>query len=283
MGKLKVIKPGPLSTIQDFGRFGFRQYGIPQSGAMDRFSMIAANQSVGNPNHFPVIEYALTGMKLEALEDTLIGVQGGVINVNGKKEPLNSIMLRTGDMVDLSPPTDVYAYMAIEGQLKVNSVFGSYSTYLMGKFGGYKGRTLKTDDMLITIGIETASKKSEKLSADRSTDIRYIAGPESTFLNDSLHRIKFRIGPSSNRMGIRLSGAVLKARVKEIASSAVIPGVIQLPPDGLPIVLMNDCQTTGGYPRIGKVIDEDLGKLAQCKPGSFVEFQAHELTVEGLS
>ncbi|MEM7299187.1 MAG: biotin-dependent carboxyltransferase family protein [Bacteroidota bacterium] len=273
MGKLRVIKTSPLAMIQDLGRFGFRKYGIPQSGAMDVSAMKSANSGVGNPHDSPVIEFALMGMKLQALEETNIAVVGAQVKVNGQLLSQNSILLSIGDELEILPPFNMYTYFAIGGKLKANNDFKSYSTYLMAGFGGYEGRSLKVSDILETVEdgslhqLEIAPYKNEDL-----TSIRFIEAPESHSLLESLEGKYFKIDPSSNRMGVRLIGNI-KSDLDEIISSAVIPGTIQLPPSGQPIVLMNDCQTTGGYPRIGKVIDDDLGKLAQIRPGKSIQFK----------
>jgi len=162
--------------------------------------------------------------------------------------------------------------MCIRDRLNAKNDFDSFSTYLMGKFGGFEGRALKVNDVLETTGNpESIGFDIQEKEIDEHNVIRFIEGPESYSLLDSLIGKSFTIDPSSNRMGIRLNGSI-ESNLDEIVSSAVVPGVIQLPPEGQPIVLMNDCQTTGGYPRIATVIQEDLGKLAQIRPGKLVSF-----------
>lgn len=262
-----------MVTVQDLGRFGFCKYGIPQSGAMDRNSMRAANRLVGNDESHPVIEYALMGMQLEALENTVVGIAGATMKVNGQPIQSGSVVLEKGDMLELSPPEKVYAYLAIGGLIKAQNDFGSYSTYLMGRFGGIEGRALKTNDVIDTeggLGLVEPVSKTPVHAQFSPVEIRFIKGPEADHLKDSLDQTTFTVDPSSNRMGIRLNGQALGCSISEIASSAVIPGTIQLPANGQPIILMNDCQTTGGYPRIGVVPIEDLGKLSQVRPGQSV-------------
>lgn len=274
MGKLKVIKTGPLATIQDKGRFGFRQYGIPQSGAMDIDSMKMVNSLVGNREDDPVIEFALAGMKLEAMEDTTAGLFGCGAKVNGQIISDLIVHLNRGDVLELLPPKAVYAYLSIGGLLKAKKDFGSYSTYVLGGFGGMDGRALKAGDILETNGKTSGSSidQAQKEVSNVLKPIRIMKGPEWGWLKESVENKTFSIDASSNRMGIRLAGSTLQCDGSEIASSAVIPGTIQLPAGGHPIVLMNDCQTTGGYPRIGKVLDEDLGRLAQIPHKMSIEF-----------
>lgn len=272
MGRLKVIKASPMSTIQDFGRFGFRQYGIPQSGTMDKEWMITANKLVGNTVDYPIIEFAMQGMTCEALEETHISVVGARLRVNGKDQSQQSVRLDNGDIVEISAPNHVYGYLAIGGLLQGKEEFGSVSTYTMAQFGGMEGRVLRKNDELVSIGkgemkeVEISERNNQDV-----LDIRIMKGPEWDFLKELPNVKTFLVDPSSNRMGIRLIGS-LACDFREITSSAVVPGTIQLPSDGNPIVLMNDCQTTGGYPRIGKVLDEDLGMLAQVRSGGEIRF-----------
>jgi len=278
MGRVRVIKTGPMATIQDFGRFGYRRYGIPRSGAMDRESMIAANKQVGNPEDYPVIEFALMGMELEALDETMISIAGAKITINGeRKEAMQKIS--AGDKVTVSAPTWVYGYLAIGGKMDAKEDFDSFSTYERAGFGGLNGRGLKNGDVLKTkdgrfrkteVGAISQMVQNRQSLSGRVVEIRMMKGPEWDLLKELPGLKTFQVDGSSDRMGIRFTGTKLACDYREIASSAVIPGIIQLPADGHPIVLMNDCQTTGGYPRIGKVVEEDLGKLAQVRPGEKV-------------
>lgn len=274
MGRVKVIKTGPIATIQDFGRFGYRRYGIPQSGAMDRAFMIAANQQMGNPENYPVIEFALMGMELEAVEETVVSVVGASLKINGQLKGQCEKVLN-GDKISISAPTYVYGYLALGGKMHAKKDFGSVSTYERAGFGGLDGRALQRGDELVTNGKGELNAKADVPSRENSVlhTIRIMKGPEWNLLKELPSFESFQVDGSSDRMGIRLTGARLDCDYQEIASSAVIPGTIQLPADGQPIILMNDCQTTGGYPRIGKVIDEDLGKLAQLKPGKDIKME----------
>lgn len=260
-----MIQTGPLATVQDRGRFGFRKYGIPQSGAMDLEGLQLANQLVGNDPDSAAIEYALSGMSLEVLEDSLIGLFGAALKINNERILANAASVKKDDKIELSTPKLRYAYFAIGGKLKADYQFQSYSTYIPGNFGGLEGRALKKGDLLVTGG--TGKLQQVKPRPMPGNIIRFIKGPEWGCLAEPFESKEFQIDPSSNRIGIRLIGKKLKTHFSEIRSSAVVPGTIQLPPNGQPIVLMNDCQTTGGYPRIGKVLDEDLGKLGQVRVG----------------
>lgn len=272
MSRISIIKTGPLATIQDFGRFGYRRFGVPQSGAMDREWMIAANKLVGNSEHNPVIEFAIQGLTFEVEESGLISVVGASMTLNGEKLSSNSVLINPGDSIAISAPHLVYGYIGVEGELQANKDFGSASTYLMAAFGGIKGRSLRVGDVIESVG--SGSKEKVAVPSRNPMDvtpIRIMKGPEWDFLKELPDEKTFEVDASSNRMGIRLEGS-LNCDYREIPSSAVVPGTIQLPSNGHPIVLMNDCQTTGGYPRIGKVVDEDLGLLAQVRGGGSVRF-----------
>lgn len=271
MGKLKVIKSGPLALIQDKGRFGFRKYGIPQSGAMDMQSMRLANQLVGNGLENPIIEFALTGLKLEALEPTSISIVGAQVKLNGSQSDLAAMVLGVGDQVEVAAPSSVYGYIGIGGKLHAQDDFGSCSTYLLAGFGGIKGQPLQAGDIVQTIG-NSAPQPAEVLASSevKVSDIRILKGPEWHFIEGELNGKIVEVEPSSNRIGVRLKGEELRCSNSEIKSAAVIPGTIQRLPNGQLIVLLNDCQTTGGYPRVAQVVEEDVGKLSQVKAGLHV-------------
>lgn len=269
MGKLKVLKTSPLATIQDFGRFGFRRFGIPQSGAMDRELMIVANSLVGNPESYPVVEFAMLEMRLEAMESTTISIVGSDIVLNGVVQRAGIVNLSTGDKLNINAPQNVYGYFAMKGRLNAKEDFGSMSTYALAGFGGIKGRALRAGDILES-DESNVEPKQVKLPVRNEHTIRIMKGPEWDMLKELPDSKTFEIEGSSNRIGIRLRG-FLDCDYSEIVSSAVLPGTIQLLSNGKPIILMNDCQTTGGYPRLGKVIDDDLGKLAQVRIGGKIQ------------
>lgn len=275
MGKLKVTKVGMLATIQDEGRYGYRQYGIPQSGAMDVQALHLANRLVRNKQNAPALEVAMQGLTVQAEEKTLISIAGAqvLVQINDTVVEMNQAhYLQREDELKISAPKNgVYFYLAMAGEIAGELAFGSYSTYTMAGFGGMQGRSLQADDVLSATKNSSNSSFTETMPTETGR-IRIMKGPEWSLLKDSPDRKMFTVSPSSNRMGIRLDGDIMAIERSEIKSSAVIPGTIQLPPDGHPIVLMKDCQTTGGYPRIAKVLDEDLGRLAQIRAGESLGF-----------
>ncbi|MEQ9402176.1 MAG: biotin-dependent carboxyltransferase family protein [Cyclobacteriaceae bacterium] len=279
MGKLKVIKSGLMLTIQDEGRLGYRQFGIPQSGAMDKDAMHLANELVGNRADLPVVEFAVQGIKLEAVETTTIAITGARtdIRINDNRATLNtSYKVVSGDTLSISAPLEgVYSYIGIGGKIQAKKDFGSCSTYLMAEFGGLNGKSLKAGDLIVSKEDSPFKRRAKEVITDCSDIevVRMLPGPEWSMLKEAPDRKVFQIDASSNRMGIRLAGETISIEGSEIPSSAVIPGTVQLPAGGSPIVLLNDCQTTGGYPRIGKVIDADLGRLAQMPAGTRLKFE----------
>lgn len=262
---MKVLKSGGLITIQDKGRIGYRRFGIPQSGAIDPVGMQMVNRAVGNEPDGPVIEYALSSLTLEAIEKSVLSVYGAAIKINNVASKFNTITVSKGDIVLLSNPVMVYAYVSIGGEFQMERCLNSFSTYLPGKFGGYEGRCLRQGDIIQTQSLGQIGKTASRYM--EGSQIRFVQGPEWDSLTTPFEAMSFQVSPNSNRMGIRLGGAKLESSLNEITSSAVIPGTVQLPQNGQPIVLLNDCQTTGGYPRIGTVLPQDLGKLGQIKPG----------------
>ena len=277
MGKLKVIKCGPLASVQDLGRFGFRKYGIPQSGAMDESFMVKANAAVANAEHAPVVEFALVGLTLEALEETTLGVVGASFSINGEIQEGISAVVESGDIVQLSAPEKVYAYISLAGEWKnLTKDFDSFSTYTPARLGGFKGRNLKNEDILETEAFGLGTKAMAMEEGSNNTIFHLLKGPEWSKEVVSILTNSYTIDSSSNRMGIRLTGGTIHAVTKEIRSSATIPGMIQLPGSGQPIVLMKDCQTTGGYPRIAIVKNEELSGLAQIRAGETVRFKLYE-------
>ena len=303
---VKVVDPGLLTTIQDAGRPGYRAFGMPVSGALDPGSMRLANWLVGNPADEAVLELTFKGPELEFLADKVIALAGADMRpVAGGKARATGVPIQVhrGDRLSFAGLIDgARTYLAIAGGFDVPVVMGSRSTYLRGKLGGYRGRALQAGDEICTghgnppiepvetdnypslheIPKETHSYASLKRflqmpSIIQSASIRYIPGPESDrFTMEGLRTFlgsEFAVSPNSDRMGIRLDGPSVEHQSgADILSSGVIPGTIQVPGDGKPIILMNDCQTTGGYARIGCVIRQDLQVLAQLRPGQKIRF-----------
>jgi KipI family sensor histidine kinase inhibitor len=291
---VRVVEPGLLTTIQDAGRLGFRAFGMPAGGAMDFPSFCLANKLVGNQKDDAVLEMTFKGPVLEFVADTVVAVTGADMppRVNGMEMAINQLItIHSGDLLSFAGiKNGLRAYLSVKGGFDVPLAMGSRSTYLKGKVGGYKGRALEAGDE-IEIGMANANEiskmpenfpKSQPKTLSRPATIRFIPGPESGQFSINGIRIfltsVFTVSPNSDRMGIRLQGPKVEhLSGADILSSGVIPGTIQIPGDGNPIILMNDCQTTGGYPRIGCVTREDLQLLAQLMPGDKIIFSEAKL------
>jgi antagonist of KipI len=281
----KVVKPGLQTTVQDLGRNGFQAYGISPAGAMDSYSMEVANILVGNPSGEAVLEAALIGPQLEALNDLMLAVCGGDFSptVDGKRVPMwKSILLRKGQVLSIGHcKLGARAYISISGGIDVPSVLDSKSTFVNGRFGGLEGRALQQGDILYgdpAVRKPFKSVPPELLpSYKKEIRVRVILGPHhERFTERSLQQFlseEYLLTTKSNRMGLQLKGTKLEHRHgPDIISDAVPLGGIQVPASGQPIILMADRQTTGGYTRIGTVISTDIPKLAQAVPDTIVKF-----------
>ena len=294
MGGLRIIKSGLLSTIQDGGRLGYQQYGVPVSGVMDFYAYRLANYLVGNAEEDAVIEVTMMGFAVEFLQDTVIAVTGGnsTPTVNGRAIGMwETVFVVSGDKLAFQRvKTGCRCYVAIAGGIAVPKVMGSRSTYLRGGFGGYEGRALRNGDVL-----EIGKRKNKlEMLRDRSfadqameypsaITLRVVPGPqEEAFTNEGIGDFYsgfYKVTMDSDRMGFRLEGKKISHRNKsEIISDGIAMGAIQIPGQGQPILMMADRQTSGGYPKIGNVVTSDLPKLAQAKPGDTLRFQ--KITVE---
>lgn len=293
---LEVLDGGMLTTVQDLGRFGFMRYGVPSSGAMDPFALQAANLLVGNPPGEAALEITLVGPVLRATEDCLIAVTGADLGlrVNGQEMPTwMSIFVKKGALIEFTGRrTGCRAYLAVAGGIDVPRVMGSKSTYLNGRFGGFEGRPLKKGD-IIPVGrapsnlVNLAGRyvPPELLPPySDSPRIRVILGPQDDYFTEegiaTFLSATYRVSPTSNRMGYRLEGPPIAHKDKaDIISDGIPLGAVQVPADGMPIVMMADHQTTGGYTKIATVISADIPLLAQCVPGvSSLSFRA--VTIE---
>lgn len=288
----KVKKPGLLTTIQDYGRVGYQQYGIVVAGAMDSFSMNISNFLVGNKGDEAVLEVTVMGPKLEVLQDAVIAICGGNLSptVNGKDVPMwKSFEVNAGDRLEFGQPVEgARSYISVAGGFDLPIVMGSKSTYLKAGIGGFEGRALERGDVLKSTG-KIKGKRGRALhydevpSYEKEITIRVVMGPHlhaftdeavETFLSST-----YEVTPKSDRMGYRVTGPTLEHETSaDIISEAIPLGGIQVPANGEPIILMSDRQTTGGYTRIATVISNDISSLAQAMPGCKIRFQ--EVSVE---
>jgi antagonist of KipI len=278
---LEVININGLATIQDSGRMGWRKFGVPTSGPMDPFAFHAANSLLSNPKDCAAIEIGLGDATFQARQDCVIAVTGAgfKLSVYVWEFPLwSSYFVRAGWTIRLNKMEDgMWAYLAVTGGVQTPPVLGSRSTYLRGGFGGFDGRQLRAGDVIKTgnafsyeLAAQTLPQQARpNYQIDPIIDV--IMGPQTESFNQkSIHIFlssEYSMSLTSDRMGYRLEGPALNWRDHaELISEGMAPGTIQVPPNGQPIVMMADCPTTGGYPKIGTVASADLPLLAQCIP-----------------
>jgi antagonist of KipI len=293
---LEIVEATGLLTLQDQGRLGWRRYGVPASGPMDPFAFAAANMLAGNAPEAAELEIGGGEIALRAASECVIAMAGTgyKLRVNTWEYPLwGSYFVRGGWTLRLERAGfGMRAYLALAGGIEAALVLGSRSTYLRGRFGGLEGRRLEAGDVLkgampgyglIESAGRTLAPEAQPVYAANPT-VEITPGPQqAAFTDEGLNTLlsnAYRVGLASDRMGYRLEGPTLKhRRSADLTSEGMAVGSIQVPADGAPIVMMSDCATTGGYPKIGCVIRADLPLLAQCTPGKDqVEFR--ETTVE---
>jgi biotin-dependent carboxylase-like uncharacterized protein len=283
MSRLRIVQAGPGLSLQDFGRIGWRRFGISTAGAMDRLHLAIANRLVGNSVDMAALETTLLGFGLVVDEGpVLVAVSGSglAMAVDGATVPCGqSALVQPGQTITVPALRDgVYGYLAVAGGFDVAPVLGSLSTH----------RRSEIFAASLSVGVSLDVAESQWRSditplripmIPRHTigPIRIIAGPQDDWFDaDALARLTsadWQVGVRSDRMGVFLDGPRIDALPGSMVSDGVLPGSIQLPPLGAPIVLMRDCQTTGGYPKIATVISADLDRLSQYRVGQLLQFE----------
>ncbi|GAB2870525.1 biotin-dependent carboxyltransferase family protein [Paraburkholderia jirisanensis] len=322
---IDVIRAGLLSSVQDLGRYGFRHLGVAQVGALDPLSLEVGNRLVGNRPDVAGIEITFGPTVLRFLRATRIAITGTEFGATLDDKPVYSwwsLPVQAGQQLTLNAAKrGMRGYVCVAGGVDVLPMLGSRSTDLGAGFGGLGGRALRDGDRL-PIGVPPPRARSSGFSPDApefgvkapawckfilvdepvrrgrhatgiawAPPIRVLRGPEYDNFTDAAHEAfwsdEWLVTPNSNRMGYRLAGTPLERKQKsDLLSHGVLPGTIQVPPNGQPIILMSDAQTTGGYPKIGAVIRADLWKLAQIRLNGAVRFiptterEAHNALVE---
>jgi biotin-dependent carboxylase-like uncharacterized protein len=278
---IEVVRPGLLDLVMDLGRPGFRAQGVPEGGAADAAALVLANRLVGNVDQAAGLELLLRGPALRFPHGARLALAGAPMpaRVDGQK-------VGVGQLIDVEPggelelgmaETGLRTYLAVAGGIAVPPLMGSCATFLPGGFGGWQGRALKAGDVL-PLGKAAAAPRAGWVPArPPQTEIRVLAGPQLGGFVDaaikSLVTAEFVVIADANRLGLRLLGPALEYEGTELASQAVLPGAIQVPPDGQAIILGWDGPVTGGYPVMGGVIAADLPLLAQARPGERLRFR----------
>ncbi|HPJ47716.1 MAG TPA: biotin-dependent carboxyltransferase family protein [Synergistales bacterium] len=293
---VEIISPGVLSTVQDLGRYGFQAFGMPVAGALDRYSLMVGNLVVGNDLRSAGLEITISGPELLFRSERLVCITGGDLSpkINDRDVPVwQGLMLHEGDVLSFGGARNrgARSWICIGGGIDTPPVMGSRSTYLRGGLGGHEGRRLERGDILPLGAPDIFSRRGEGFVVPRELRQNYIERPVIRVIPDPREALiapegvecfytsSYRIGPDSDRMGYRLQGPLIRHKESpDMISDAVPWGAIQVPGNGLPIIMMADCQTTGGYPKIAGVISADLGLLSMMLPGDHLSFRRCAVT-----
>lgn len=279
---IELLRAGPHTTVQDLGRTAWRDRGISRCGALDDLALIQANLLVGNPLDAAGLEFTLGPATLRFGADGCFALTGTDADATLDGRPVRPgwrEAVRAGQTLKIAAPRErMRTVLAVAGGLAVPLALGARATDLKAGFGGWQGRALRDGDALPWQPPVTVPTRRVGLRPpDWDASVRVLPGPEhdqfSAQARDAFWSAAWTLTPQSNRMGFRFAGPVLaRATAGDLPSHGVLPGVIQVPPAGQPIVLLADAQTTGGYPKIGVVIAADLWKLAQLRLGAPLRF-----------
>ncbi len=287
----RIIRAGINSTFQDLGRKNLYHIGIPFSGAMDNRNYLLVNKLTGNNYDHPVIEFAYQGPHLKYHGDKINVAITGDVNFKIKKdknfidgECYQSFILENNDELDIiSTNKSVYGYLAISGKFDLKFQWSSCSINTKAKIGSNNGEKLFVDQKIDVKEInknftnkrlDYVNTKIENIRVIKGTNFDYFSKESKKFFFEN----EFKVSKLSDRMGMRLEGKKIENFFEtNIRSEGLIKGVIQVPPDGNPIIMLSDHGTIGGYPKIGVVISADYDKLVQLTPGSSIKFQEVDL------
>ena len=288
---LRIIEPGPLSLIQDPGRYGHQHIGVSPGGPMDEQAFSWANHLLDNPLNDPQIEINLGSFHCEFLLPTTIAITGADMSaaLNGVAiQPWQSYSIHAGDQLSFKGArSGVRAYLAVRGGLDIPEILGSCATVVRDQLGGLHrdGKQLSAGDCLHYPASKPVLTRQvpdafiPEYGQDITLDV--IPGCQYEWFSRQEHRRFFNsvysVTAQTDRMGYRLSGAAIHCHQQSLISEGIALGAIQIPADGQPIILMRDRQTLGGYPKIGCITAGSLSKLAQCQPGATVRFVKKDL------
>lgn len=282
-----VRNPGPMTTVQDLGRLAFLDQGVPLSGALDPFACRVANLLVGNPEEAAVLEITVTGPTLEVLAPADIALTGADMGMTINRVPVpawRTMRATPGDVIRIPRAVQgCRAYLAVTGGIDVPLMMGSRSTFVRAKIGGVQGRGLIKGDILRR-GAGAVLDRPRVLPEEwipehaRKIVLRAVPGPQDDAFregSDAFFGASYEVTQQTDRMGCRLRGAAVyrdRESPESIVTEPTIPGNVQVPADGQPIILLVE-QTSGGYAKIATVITSDLSRVAQAMPGSTVRFE----------
>lgn len=287
---IEIVESFPLNTVQDFGRFGQTALGINRSGAMDRLALRLGNIMLGNDENLAGCEFQMFPVTLRFAQATRIALTGSVhAELDGRRLPGWWVFdVAPGQVLVLQyPATGARTYLTARGGIDVPPVLGSRSTSLKIGIGGHEGRSLQGGDILragkdfhgktAEFGILSPAAALNGSRDPRRREIRFIRAAE--YGEFAAHSVKafeedgWTVTPNSNRQGLTLRGPALERAPREMRSHGIMPGVIQVPPSGQPVIQLSDANCAGGYPKIGCVIEADLWRLGQAAPGTVLNFR----------
>ena len=296
---IEILSTTGLASVQDIGRNNYLRYGVGTAGAMDQMALAAGNILLGNPENAAAIEIPMFPFQARFLEDTAFSLTGAdaAADLDGKSIPPYWVTeARKDQTLTLHRPRHgARAYLGLAGGIDVPLVLGSRSTQLRGEFGGHHGRPLRDGDVLAGVSIDAGSMRSRSVASGLGVEppecalplgddadpgrtcVRVLPGAEydcyDTGSLDAFWTTDWKITAQSDRYGYRLAGhALCPKHSLELRSHGIVPGVIQVPHNGQPIIQLRDAQPSGGYPKIGTVIEADLWRLAQARPGTLLRF-----------
>lgn len=290
---IEILTSGPFSTIQDKGRFGYQHLGVPTSGALDGDGLLIGNALLGNAPHDSAIEICFGGFSAKAHQDCAICLTGSITAhlvitaQDGTKttyEAGRTVTIRSGDICEIPPFGDsLSCLLCLSGGIDVPVIYGSRSTTVTAKLGGYEGRILAAGDKLALTShqarpIRDAAPDAYADLFAKPSRLRILFGPQDFWFTaealDALTAAPYRISPQTSRMGMRLIGACLAHKgPADIVSDGMVRGAIQVPADGQPILAMADHGTMGGYTKIGCVISADNAAMGRLRPHDEVRFE----------
>ena len=277
MNRLRILAPGMLTTVQDLGRYGWAHHGVSASGAADPLALRAGNLLVGNAENAPALEMTLLGAEIAFEDDAVIALTGSDF---GAGLPLwQPVAIRAGQALCCrATESGARCYLCVRGGIAAPVIMGSASVHVMTGVGG---RPLRKGDVL-AIG---ASAVRRPRSAARFPEqwqprsiLRATPGPQADSFAGQLFEAEYTVSEESNRMGLRLRGPAMPSPPGQMITEGVALGAVQVPPDGQPIILFVEHQTTGGYPKPANVISADFWKLGQLRPRDTVRFES--VTIE---
>jgi biotin-dependent carboxylase-like uncharacterized protein len=283
-----VVKAcGPMTSIQDAGRFGWQRYGVSSSGAMDRLALAAANALVGNAPGAAGLEFMLMGGSFVAESGTVrIAVAGApcAVTVDGRPlAPMTSLTLHPGETLTVGPAqSGIYAYLAVAGGLALTPQLGSLSLQPRAGIGGLEGRALRAGDrlpLILSHAPDGPELTLDPVPLDAKAPVRVVLGPQDDYFTtegvETFLASPYTVSREADRMGYRLTGPrIAHARGFNVVSDGIVAGSVQVPGSGEPIVMMADRQTTGGYPKLATVVSADLRIVAQRRSGEAIRFAA---------